>query len=59
MLRFGFEQLGLQRIGDDCDVANVGSARVMEKCGLRYEGEWDDVRHYALTAAEWRARCRS
>src|SRR5215212_7459257 len=35
MLRFGFAQLGLQRIADSCDVDNSASARVMEKCGLR------------------------
>ncbi len=56
MLRFGFAQLGLRRIFDGCDVENVASARVMEKCGLRFEGERDGERLYALTASEWRAR---
>jgi len=54
MLRFGFEQLGLRRIADSCDVENGASARVMEKCGLRFEGERDGERLYALTASEWR-----
>jgi RimJ/RimL family protein N-acetyltransferase len=45
MMRFGFEQLALRRIA---------SARVMEKCGFRCEGERDDERFYALTADEWR-----
>ena len=54
MLRFGFAQLGLQRIADSCDVENIASARVMEKCGLRFEGEHDGERLYALTVTEWR-----
>ena len=58
MLRFGFVQLGLQRIADSCDVENTASARVMEKCGLRFEGERDGARLYALTASEWRETCR-
>ena len=53
MLRFGFAQLGLQRIADGCAVENSASARVMEKCGLRLESERDGERSYALTAAEW------
>jgi [ribosomal protein S5]-alanine N-acetyltransferase len=54
MLRFGFEELSLQRIADGCDVENSASARVMEKCGLRFVSERDGERLYALTAAEWR-----
>jgi [ribosomal protein S5]-alanine N-acetyltransferase len=53
MVRFGFEQLALSRIADSCDVENIASARVMEKCGFRCEGERDGERFYALTAAEW------
>jgi ribosomal-protein-alanine N-acetyltransferase len=53
MLRFGFAQIGLRRIADSCDVDNSASARVMEKCGLRFEGERDGERLYALTATEW------
>jgi RimJ/RimL family protein N-acetyltransferase len=55
MLRFGFVQLGLRRIADSCDVENIASARVMEKCGLRLEREHDGERFYALTASEWQA----
>ena len=53
MLRFGFTQLGLQRIADSCAAENSASARVMEKCGLRLESERDGERLYALTATEW------
>jgi [ribosomal protein S5]-alanine N-acetyltransferase len=56
MLRFGFTILGLQRIADACARENRASARVMEKCGLRCEGEEDGGLAYAITHAEWRAR---
>jgi RimJ/RimL family protein N-acetyltransferase len=36
--RFGFEQLGLQRIEIVAAVANVPSQRVAEKAGARREG---------------------
>jgi [ribosomal protein S5]-alanine N-acetyltransferase len=56
LLRFGFTELGLRRIADSCDAANVASARVMEKCGLRCVDESDEERWYAITAAEWQMR---
>jgi ribosomal-protein-serine acetyltransferase len=36
--RFGFEQLGLQRIGIVAATGNIGSQRVMEKVGAVREG---------------------
>lgn len=53
MVRFGFEQLTLNRLADGCDVRNIASARVMEKCGFRCEAEQDGERFYALTRDEW------
>lgn len=38
IVRFGFEELGLYRIEAVCEVPNIGSARVMEKIGMRFEG---------------------
>ena len=35
---WALSQPGIWRIGDVCDVENVGSARVMEKAGLVREG---------------------
>ncbi|MEO7912354.1 MAG: GNAT family protein [Roseiflexaceae bacterium] len=55
MLRFGFAVLGLQRIADSCDVENVASARVMEKCGFQIEGQHDGDRRYGLSAGAWQA----
>lgn len=54
MVRFGFEQLALNRLADGCDVRNIASARVMEKCGFRCVSEQDGERIYALTVEEWR-----
>ncbi len=65
---FGFEELGMHRIFATCDVENVGSARVMEKLGMRREGHflqnewvrgrWRDTYLYAILVEEWRARGR-
>lgn len=66
MIRYGFEQLGLHRIHASCDVLNIGSAAVMQKCGMRKEahfleerlikGHWRDTFLYAILSSEWRAK---
>lgn len=38
VVRFAFEEVGLQRIEGMHAKCNYGSSRVMEKCGLLYEG---------------------
>jgi RimJ/RimL family protein N-acetyltransferase len=38
VLRFGWDVMGLNRIQAHTEVENVGSQRVLEKCGLQYEG---------------------
>ncbi len=38
ILSFGFSQMHLNRIQARCKIANVASARVMEKVGMKYEG---------------------
>lgn len=38
VIRFAFEEVGLHRIEGMHAAANIGSSRVMEKCGLKYEG---------------------
>lgn len=65
LLAFGFEVLGLHRIWATCDPANVASARVLEKAGMRLEGRirhhffvrgaWRDSLLYAILEDEWRA----
>jgi ribosomal-protein-alanine N-acetyltransferase len=43
-LRFGFDELGLERIYSFTAVANLRSARVMQKIGMRFVGEFDHPR---------------
>lgn len=45
VIRFLFEEVGFNRIQATHDVNNPGSGRVMEKCGLRYEGTLRQAGH--------------
>lgn len=66
LLKFGFERLGLHRIFGTCHPDNIGSARVMEKVGMKYEGRLRDHKFipregrfrdsllYAILEDEWR-----
>ena len=68
LLRLGFAELHLHRIFAECHPANTGSAHVMERLGMRYEGcmreiewtphGWWDMLHYAILDHEWRAAQR-
>jgi RimJ/RimL family protein N-acetyltransferase len=68
VLRLGFEGLGLHRIIGRLDSRNVGSARVLEKLGMRreahfrhdeiFKGEWSDQLVYAMLDDEWHSRTR-
>lgn len=58
-LRYGFNRLKLPRIISICDPRNSASWRVMEKCGLTYQGEihwrgYEDI-WYAIDRDEWEA----
>jgi [ribosomal protein S5]-alanine N-acetyltransferase len=63
LLALGFEQLGWHRITATCDPANIASARVIEKVGMRREGyfrkntwekgKWCDTLLYAILESEW------
>jgi ribosomal-protein-alanine N-acetyltransferase len=53
MLRFGFDELGLHKISATCDPDNRGSARVLEKIGMRREGV---LRDHFLVRGQWRDR---
>jgi [ribosomal protein S5]-alanine N-acetyltransferase len=66
IVRFGFEELGLHRIWSWCVAENTGSARVLEKVGMRPEGylrekdyyrdRWWDHRLFAVLDYEWKGR---
>jgi len=63
MLSFGFQQLGLHRIYATCRPDNLGSAKVMQKNGMKYEGhlrehlwhngKWHDSYQYSLLESEF------
>lgn len=52
-LKYGFETSGLERIVAVCDGANIGSWRIMEKCGMTFEGMKQaygmDCKFYAIS----------
>ena len=62
-LSFGFGTLSLHRIYGKCDELNHTSARLMENCGLKYEGtlrehvwlrdHWRSTRYYGILAGEY------
>jgi len=56
-LDFGFNTLSLERIVAIAVKENVGSWRIMEKCGMRYEGDREHyglpVVYYAVTKEEF------
>lgn len=63
LLAFGFQELGLHRIYATCRPENIGSASVMQKIGMRYEGhlrehmwhkeKWHDSYLYSILQAEY------
>ena len=67
MLEWGFSEWGWERIFWQCDVTNIGSARVAEKCGLTHEGTFRsdaesvdgsrrDTHQYAILKSDWAKR---
>jgi RimJ/RimL family protein N-acetyltransferase len=65
MVRLGFGEWGLHRVSAWCVADNLGSARVLEKAGLKLEGRlvhseyykrrWWDTLLYGVIAEEWLA----
>ena len=63
LIDFAFSKLGLNRIEGMHYVGYESSGRVMQKCGMRYEGKglqevkikgiYRDVVHYAILREEW------
>ncbi|MBN2209116.1 MAG: GNAT family N-acetyltransferase [Candidatus Coatesbacteria bacterium] len=64
MLRYAFEELGLNRIFGEYMAGNPASGRVMEKIGMKYEGclrqhikKWDefqDMKVHSILKCEYR-----
>jgi len=67
-LSFGFSEMQLHRIAAWCIAENTGSARVLEKLGMRQEGRlrehdyfkgrWWDVLLYGILHNEWQAQVK-
>jgi [ribosomal protein S5]-alanine N-acetyltransferase len=63
IIAFGFEELQLERIQARCFVENEGSARVMEKVGMSFEGtmrnamcakgKFHDLKMYAIVSGDY------
>ena len=63
VMKFFFEEIGVNRVEARHDPKNPNSGKVMEKCGMKYEGTMRsadrnnqgicDVVYYALLKSEW------
>jgi ribosomal-protein-alanine N-acetyltransferase len=63
VIRFAVQRLGINRLEARCTPENIGSYRVMEKCGMRYEGllrqhdkahdKFQDRKLYAILREDW------
>jgi RimJ/RimL family protein N-acetyltransferase len=63
VIDFGFGTMGLNRVEANCFIENARSARVMEKCGMTFEGvlrqylfvkgQYEDVKMYSILRREW------
>ena len=63
VIRFGFEKMNLNRIQAMCIPENIGSYRVMEKVGMKYEGlireymyikgKFQDLKLYSILRREY------
>ena len=42
LIRFAFEEMGMHRVAAICDVENIRSSNVMERCGMTFEGTLRD-----------------
>ena len=68
MLELAFDVLGVRRVWASCDSVNTGSARVLEKVGMRLEGtlrhdmnirgDLRDSAVWGILEREWRTRTR-
>lgn len=68
IIQFGFDEVGLERIQARCLVKNTGSAKVMEKAGMQFEGvlrkymrvknELQDLKMYAIVKEDFYTRVK-
>lgn len=67
VIDFEVSTLGTRSIVAECDTKNAASARVMQKCGMKYvgtffdadfEGNWSNRHHYEITSSATPTRFR-
>ncbi len=74
LMDYAFDELGIHRVTAECNPLNMRSWRLMERLGMRREGEfrknvyfrkdssgnplWQDTYQYAILADEWKNRQR-
>lgn len=66
VIKFGIEQLELNRVEAHCEEENIGSWHVMEKCGMIYEGtlrekvfikdRYRSMKIYSILKKEWKGK---
>lgn len=50
-IEYGFRKIGLQRIVGRAEIGNIGSCKVLEKCGMAYTGD-EEVDGYPVRTYE-------
>ena len=63
VIKFGFEKMKFNRVEATCKLTNTASERVMQKCGLKFEGilkqrlfakgEFHDLKLYSILKSDW------
>lgn len=63
VIRFGFEHMALKRVEATCMIPNRASEKVMQKCGMKFEGvlrqrlfaknEYHDLKMYSILRTDW------
>ena len=64
VIKFGFKELHMNRIEAHCEEENIGSWKVMEKCGMKFEGilrekvfikgRFRTMKMYSILKKEWK-----
>jgi [ribosomal protein S5]-alanine N-acetyltransferase len=66
IINYGFETMDLNRIEAHCEEANIGSWKVMEKAGMKFEGvlrekiflkeRFRSMKMYSVLKSEWKGK---
>jgi RimJ/RimL family protein N-acetyltransferase len=57
-IQYGFEKIGLQRIVARAEIENIGSWKVLEKCGMTYIRDEEVDGHLVKTYEIWNSSVR-